>query len=87
VVGLMIRVTPADQPPSCLAVRQAPVNLDRPLRSARSTHCSVVKEPGSTAHHREGGPPWGLTLYCRSEQATIAGRVTGRGGTVPNHTG
>ena len=40
-------ITLAVRPPSCLVWRQAPVNLDRPSCDDRSTHCSVVKEPGS----------------------------------------
>jgi hypothetical protein len=43
-------ITLTVRPPSCVVWRQAPVNLNRSPSGVRSTHCSVVKEPGSTAH-------------------------------------
>ena len=43
-------ITLTVRPPSCLVWRQAPVNLDHSPCGVRSTHCSVVKEPGSAAH-------------------------------------
>jgi len=52
--------TLTDRPPSCLVLRQAPVNLNRSSCDDRLTHCSVVKEPGT----------------CRARHKTVLSRAS-----------